>query len=53
MRVLLADDNVKVRSAVRLLLDQDPGMQVVGEATEPKGLVELTEASCPDMLLVD
>ena len=44
MRVLLADDNAKVRSAVQLLLDQDSGMQVVGEATEAEDLVQLIAA---------
>jgi DNA-binding NarL/FixJ family response regulator len=29
MRVLLADDQSKVRSALRLLLEQEPGMSVV------------------------
>lgn len=30
MRVLLADDQAKVRSALRLLLEQEPGLRVVG-----------------------
>ena len=53
MRVVLADDNMKVRSAIRLLLDQYPEMEVVGEATNAEGLVNLVKAGCPDMVLVD
>ena len=53
MRIVLADDNVKVRSAIRLLLDQYPEMEIVGEATEAEGLVGLVKAGCPDMVLVD
>ena len=53
MRVVLAVSNPRVRSALRLLLDQDSGMQVVGEATVAEDLVQLTAACWPDLLLVD
>ena len=33
MGVLLADNQTKVRSALRLLLEQEPGLSVIGEAT--------------------
>jgi DNA-binding NarL/FixJ family response regulator len=39
MRVLLADDRRAVRSALRLLLEQEPGVQVVGEAADATGLL--------------
>jgi DNA-binding NarL/FixJ family response regulator len=39
MRVLLADDQSKVHSALRLLLEQEPGMSVVGEAVEAEDLL--------------
>ena len=53
MRVLLADDNTKVRSAVRLLLEQGSGEQVVGEAAEAETLLDLARTNYPDLVLVD
>jgi len=53
MRVLLADDQPKVRSALRLLLEQDPDMNVVGEATKAEELLAQVGATHPDLLLLD
>jgi len=36
VRVLVADDDIHVRSALRLLLEQEADVQVVGESTRPK-----------------
>jgi len=38
MRVVLADTQADVRSALRLLVTHDLGMQVVGEVTDAAGL---------------
>ena len=32
IRIVLADDHVVVRSALRMLLDAEPGLEVVAEA---------------------
>jgi len=53
MRVFIADDWPKVRSALRLLLEQDPEMSVVGEATEAEGLLAQVSAIRPDLVLID
>jgi len=53
MRVLLADDQANVRSALRLLLAQEPDLDIVGEATETEGLLAQAEATCPDLVLLD
>ena len=53
MRVLLADDQPEVRSALRLLLEQDPSLTVVGEAAEADDLLAQVGADCPDLLLLD
>ncbi|UCG82597.1 MAG: response regulator transcription factor [Dehalococcoidia bacterium] len=53
MRILLADDQVEVRSALRLLLDQSDGMAVVGEVAEAKELSTKLESACPDVVLLD
>ena len=53
MRVLLADDQLKVRLALKLLLEQEPGVHVVGEAVEARELLVQVAADCPDLVLLD
>lgn len=53
MRVLLADDQAWLRSAVRLLLEHEPDMEVVGEAAEANVLLTIAETVVPDLLLLD
>lgn len=53
MRVLLADDQAKVRSALRLLLDQLPDVEVLGEAVDGTGLLDWLKAAHPDLVLLD
>ena len=53
MRVLLADDQKELRSAMRLLLEQEPDMELVGEVTEVIDLIEEVGAALPDLLLLD
>ena len=51
MHILLADDQAKVRSALRLLLEQQPGVQVIGEALNAAELLD--QKTCPDLVLLD
>lgn len=53
MRILLADDQPQIRSALRLLLEQEPGLTVVDEASEVDDLMARVEASQPDVVLMD
>ena len=53
MRIFIADDQIKVRSALRLLLEQEPGLRVVGEAAETESLLAQAEATQPDLMLLD
>ena len=53
MRVLLADDQAWLRSAVRLLLEQEQDIEIVGEAAESSVLLSITKAVHPDVLLLD
>jgi len=53
MRVLLADDQAKVRSALRLLLDHEPGIRILGEAVDATGLLDWVTATRPDLVLLD
>src|SRR5437588_6229829 len=52
MRVILADEQASVRSALRLLLTHELRMQVVGEAIDLQGAQALLVRACPDLLLV-
>lgn len=53
MRVFLADDQAGLHSALRLLLEQEPGMELVGEATNADELLSSVLSACPDLLLLD
>jgi two-component system response regulator DesR len=53
MRVLLADAQDKVRSALRLVIDQEPDFKVVGEVTDPDQLLDSIDKYQPDILLLD
>lgn len=52
-RVLVADDRIEVRDALRLLLEYDAGMVVIGEAADLDTLLSGMHAASPDLLLLD
>jgi DNA-binding NarL/FixJ family response regulator len=53
IRVLLADDQALVRAGFRALLDAEPDIEVVGEASDGREAIELTRALVPDIVLMD
>jgi DNA-binding NarL/FixJ family response regulator len=53
MRVLLADDLPSLRSALRLLLEHEVNVEVVGEATHTGSIAPLVDRLHPDLLLLD
>ncbi len=53
IRVLIADDRPEVRSALRVLLVQEQGIIVVGEAGDAKQAVKLVRERQPDLALLD
>ncbi|MFK0291134.1 response regulator [Streptomyces sp. NPDC090442] len=53
IKVLLADDQTLLRSAFRILVDSEPDMRVVGEASDGAQAYELARAERPDVVLMD
>jgi DNA-binding NarL/FixJ family response regulator len=53
IRVLVADDHALVRAGFSLLVGNEPGMTVVGEAATGTEAVALTAAARPDVVLMD
>ena len=53
VRVLIADDHDIVRAGIRMLLDAQPDMAVVGEASNGKEAVEMANTMQPDVVLMD
>lgn len=52
MRILLAEDQPKVRYALRVLLERQPGLAIVGEATDRNDLLNRVEVTLPDVVLL-
>lgn len=53
IRLLLADDHAVVRSGLRLLLESQPDMAIIGEAETGEEAVRRTAELRPDVVLMD
>ena len=53
MRILIADDQVTLRSAIRRVLKEKPDLDVVAEATNLGELFRCSRNQQPDVILLD
>jgi DNA-binding NarL/FixJ family response regulator len=53
VRVVLADDQALIRAGFRVLINSAPDLEVVGEATDGDGVVQLARTARADVVLMD
>ena len=53
IRVLIVDDHSVVREGLRMFLERDPELEVVGEAADGAEAVRLAQQLQPDIVLMD
>jgi two-component system response regulator NreC len=53
IRILVADDHGIVRKGLRFLLERQPDMEVVGEASDGREVVRLSEELSPSVIIMD
>jgi two-component system, NarL family, response regulator NreC len=53
IRIVLADDHTVMRNGLRLLLERQPGFQVVGEAADGRQTLKICEEQEPDVVVLD
>ncbi|MET9230327.1 response regulator transcription factor [Lentzea sp. NPDC003310] len=53
VRILLADDHALVRRGVRMILDNEPDLEVIGEAGDGAEAITKARADRPDLAILD
>jgi len=53
LKILVVDDHPLTRKGIRVLLSQEPDMEVCGEAESVNGAIEALEHCQPDLAIVD
>ena len=53
IRVVIADDHPIVRDAIRKLLTLEDDIEIVGEASNGREVIEITETTDPDIVILD
>jgi two-component system response regulator NreC len=53
IRLLLVDDHEVVRTGLQMLLESEPGMNIIGQASSGKEALDLVERLHPDIVVMD
>jgi DNA-binding NarL/FixJ family response regulator len=53
IQILLADDHALMRRGIRDLLESDPELEVIGEASDGREAVRMAEKLKPDVMIID
>ena len=53
IRIVLADNDQRMRDSMYALIDKQPGMEVVGEAENGRTLLQLAGSFKPDVVVMD
>ena len=53
IRIVIVDDQAMVRVGLRMVVDNEPGMEVVGEAADGVEALAVTRRTRPDLVLMD
>ena len=53
IRVMLVEDHVIMRMGLRLLIESDPTMKVIGETSDSAAALTLAQCEQPDVILLD
>jgi two-component system response regulator NreC len=53
IRILIADDHGVMRAGLRAMLEDEPGIEVVGEAADGEQVLKLAAELLPDIVLLD
>jgi DNA-binding NarL/FixJ family response regulator len=52
-RIIIADDHSLIRKGIKILIAQDPGLEVIAEAADGQELLEILKEKRPDMVILD
>ncbi|MDA0637801.1 response regulator transcription factor [Nonomuraea sp. MCN248] len=53
IKIVIVDDQAMVRAGLRMVVESDPGMEVVGEAADGRDAIAVARRVRPDIVLMD
>ncbi|MBR3458517.1 MAG: response regulator transcription factor, partial [Selenomonadaceae bacterium] len=53
IRIMIADDQELIRESLKVVLDMNPDMEVIGLAENGRQLLEILAGNVPDVILMD
>ncbi|MBB6344276.1 DNA-binding NarL/FixJ family response regulator [Nonomuraea muscovyensis] len=53
IRIVIVDDQAMIRAGLRMIVETEPGMEVVGEAADGREAIAVARRTRPDIVLMD